>query len=367
MGRLIAAIDPQGRARQFLYDPAGDLLDHLPDNNAPLREATFENHTYRFDAAGNLVQRQQGRDLTSFSWDENNRLRSVRTPDGPTVHMAYDAIGRRSVKSVDGERTFFFWDGEALLAEQHEEAPAREYVYHPGTHEPLAVIDGDGTILYYHNDVNGLPCELTKSNGEIVWSAVYDALGRIDSLPVADRAQPLRFQGQYWDEEIELCYNRHRYFDPHCCSFISQDPIGLAGGENLYAYAPNVWGWIDPLGLSCKASRGAGQTTILGENMMQRVIPYAQSTQARTLPFGTTAERWATMTPAQRWRLNDGALRARIGEGDTFRYIGRDPFRDPALRTQFDLTGSELLRLQERGIRYQTVPASEVQRVIGRP
>jgi RHS repeat-associated protein len=62
-------------------------------------------------------------------------------------------------------------------------------------------------------------------------------------------AQPLRLQGQYWDQEIGLCYNRYRYFDPHICSFISQDPIGLAGGENVYAYAPNVWGWVDPLGL----------------------------------------------------------------------------------------------------------------------
>jgi RHS repeat-associated protein len=65
-------------------------------------------------------------------------------------------------------------------------------------------------------------------------------------------AQPLRLQGQYLDEETGLCYNRHRYFDPASCSFISQDPIGLAGGENVYAYVPNVWAWVDPLGLACK-------------------------------------------------------------------------------------------------------------------
>ena len=64
-------------------------------------------------------------------------------------------------------------------------------------------------------------------------------------------AQPLRLQGQYFDQETGLCYNRHRYFDSASCSFISQDPIGLAGGENVYAYAPNVWGWVDPLGLAC--------------------------------------------------------------------------------------------------------------------
>jgi hypothetical protein len=73
------------------------------------------------------------------------------------------------------------------------------------------------------------------------------------------------------------------------------------------------------------------------------------------------------MTPQQRWKLNDGTLRARINEGDSFQYIGKDPFRNPLQRQQFDLTGSELLRLNERGIPYQTVSPQQVQSVIGRP
>nr|WP_264238333.1 RHS repeat-associated core domain-containing protein [Pantoea ananatis] len=34
--------------------------------------------------------------------------------------------------------------------------------------------------------------------------------------------------------------------------FTQPDPIGLAGGINLYQYAPNALGWVDPFGLSCK-------------------------------------------------------------------------------------------------------------------
>jgi hypothetical protein len=109
------------------------------------------------------------------------------------------------------------------------------------------------------------------------------------------------------------------------------------------------------------------KTTILGENMAERVIPFAEKTGARSLPFGATADEWAKMTPQQRWRMNDGALRARINEGDSFRYIGQDPFRPPVVRSQFDLTRSELLRLQDRGIPYEGVSPSEVQSVLGRP
>nr|WP_260265911.1 RHS repeat-associated core domain-containing protein [Cronobacter malonaticus] len=64
--------------------------------------------------------------------------------------------------------------------------------------------------------------------------------------------QPLRYQGQYFDTETGLHYNRFRYYDPDAGRFISQDPIGLAGGINLYQYAPNPLVWVDPLGLSNK-------------------------------------------------------------------------------------------------------------------
>jgi RHS repeat-associated protein len=63
--------------------------------------------------------------------------------------------------------------------------------------------------------------------------------------------QNLRFQGQYADAETGLHYNTFRYYDPDIGRFASQDPIGLAGGVNLYQYGPNPIGWIDPWGWSC--------------------------------------------------------------------------------------------------------------------
>jgi len=124
---------------------------------------------------------------------------------------------------------------------------------------------------------------------------------------------------------------------------------------------------VGPGRLGGVAARGTPQTTILGENMRDRVIPFANATDARVLPWGTTPQQWAQMTPQQRWKLNDGALRARINEGDSFRYIGIDPGRPAAERLRFDLTRSELLRLNDRGVPFETVSPQEVISTIGRP
>ena len=49
-----------------------------------------------------------------------------------------------------------------------------------------------------------------------------------------------------------LHYNRCRYYDPKTGNYISQDPIGLAGGNpTLYGYVFDPNTQIDPLGLEC--------------------------------------------------------------------------------------------------------------------
>ncbi|MEE5067585.1 RHS repeat-associated core domain-containing protein, partial [Pseudomonas alliivorans] len=59
-------------------------------------------------------------------------------------------------------------------------------------------------------------------------------------------------QGQYFDAETGLHYNRHRYYNPGTGRFLTPDPIKLAGGLNNYQYVPNPTGWVDPLGLTGK-------------------------------------------------------------------------------------------------------------------
>ena len=87
-------------------------------------------------------------------------------------------------------------------------------------------------IYYCFNDQLGTPQELVTAQVEIVWSAVYKSYGNL-AIDYQTVPQPQRLPGQYFDEESGLHYNRHRYYDPHCARYISQDPIGLAGGKCL--------------------------------------------------------------------------------------------------------------------------------------
>ena len=98
-----------------------------------------------------------------------------------------------------------------------------------------------------------------------MWEQELDIYGRVRARPVEMRYGqvvddgmfdehfvPFRYQGQYSDEELdgELYYNRHRYYDPQLGQYITQDPIGLAGGNpTLYGYVGDTNTWIDPLGL----------------------------------------------------------------------------------------------------------------------
>ena len=60
---------------------------------------------------------------------------------------------------------------------------------------------------------------------------------------------PFRYQGQYEDSETELYYNRFRYYSPDEGMYISQDPIRLLGGNNLYGYVSDTNYWVDTFGL----------------------------------------------------------------------------------------------------------------------
>jgi RHS repeat-associated protein len=60
----------------------------------------------------------------------------------------------------------------------------------------------------------------------------------------------IRYAGRELESMSGLYYNNARWYDPQLHRFISEDPIGIAGGLNLYSYTANdPVNFVDPSGL----------------------------------------------------------------------------------------------------------------------
>lgn len=319
-GRIIASQDDtQGQAEIFAYDAAANLLDGSQQGAGLVvhnKLITYQDKRFRYDGWGRVIEKRSGqRGIQRFSYDAEHRLIEVRNHSitGETVvRMKYDPLGRRQEKSelrqgVELSKTTFLWDGLKLLQEQSNNQKSL-YLYANDGYEPLARIDGEGDqqkIRYYHNDINGLPLQLTEVNGSTVWEASYKVWGNAaqevhESYFIEE--QNLRFQGQYLDRETGLHYNTFRFYDPDVGRFTTRDPIGLAGGLNLYQYAPNPLGWIDPLGLSCSLSAKARKIHDLARDPFAKrnsTVAIAEVTiNGKTTHYAAGSA--GTLSPAQR-------------------------------------------------------------------
>lgn len=111
------------------------------------------------------------------------------------------------------------------------------------------VVNNDPQTFYYTSDHLSTAQLIVNGLGEVVWQGNYSPFGEVDVV-VNEIDSKFRFPGQYFDSETGLYYNWHRFYDPVTGRYISADPIGLAGGINLYAYVGgNPVNAVDPKGL----------------------------------------------------------------------------------------------------------------------
>ncbi|EEW9907053.1 RHS repeat protein, partial [Salmonella enterica] len=245
---------------RYYYDKAGNLLDNegqgaVMNNRLP----GCGRDRYGYNEWGELTTRRD----QQLEWNAQGQLTRVISGNTET-HYGYDALGRRIRKATYGRhtghtarsRTDFVWEGFRLLQENVQQQGWRTYLYDAEQpYTPVASVTGKGEsrqVWYYHTDVTGTPQEVTAADGTLVWAGYIRGFGE-NAADISNSGayfhQPLRLPGQYFDDETGLHYNLFRYYAPECGRFVSQDPIGLAGGINLYSYAPNPIKWMDPLGL----------------------------------------------------------------------------------------------------------------------
>jgi len=167
--------------------------------------------------------------------------------------------------------------------------PIAEYVYLQA--QPLAMLRG-GAIYYYHNDQLGTPKALTDQDQRRVWRADYTPFGDT-IISVNEVENPLRFPGQYFDQETGLHYNYFRDYDPSIGRYTQSDPIGLSGGINTYLYVNgNPLRLSDARGLipfpasqmTTRVRTTFADGTIKTEKLLRRKSPVDPLRQIKPLP-----------------------------------------------------------------------------------
>ena len=188
---------------------------------------------FGYDALGRRVSKRTGDTVHRFGWDGNVVLHEWDTDEADRPKLVTDETGREEYDGTEKPDNLVTW------------------VYDGTSFTPVAkVTDGERYTIVH--DYLGTPTQAYDSKGELVWEMLLDVYGKVAECHGDWTLVPFRYQGQYEDEETGLYYNRFRYYDPKTGNYISQDPIGLAGGNpTLYGYVFDPNTQIDPFGLDC--------------------------------------------------------------------------------------------------------------------
>ncbi|MEG2552969.1 MAG: RHS repeat-associated core domain-containing protein, partial [Hafnia sp.] len=267
-----------GEVHHYRYDRSHRLVSYLcyQDGEA------LRGGRYCYDPLGRrigkqVMQRNQPKHISWFGWDGDKLVLTER--DGTRIHTVYlprsfvpllrfegdkppiiTPLADKLEQEVgialppDFKQTLHHIEqalrANRLSTEQH--AWLNQVQLSPDYLENLLDPLPDTPYAAQLYDCNhlGTPLQLINLNGHIDWSITLDAWGNALSEENPHQLhQPIRMQGQQYDEESGLHFNRHRYYDPTIGRYITQDPIELEGGTNFYRYTVNPLQQVDPLGL----------------------------------------------------------------------------------------------------------------------
>jgi RHS repeat-associated protein len=214
--------------------------------DAANRQRAFGSTAMTFDANGNLVWLTDPTGTTAFTWDARDRLLGIEAP-GTLASFGYLG-GHRTSKVINGAATQFLYDG-LDVSQQIETGRTRTYLRTPSIDETVGTSTPDGSFAFIH-DALGNTLAIVDGAGAPLATYTYEPFGAT-AVGGEDGGNPFQFTGRENDQVAGLYYYRARYYHPTLQRFISEDPLGFAGGDaNLYAYVFNSpTKFSDPLGL----------------------------------------------------------------------------------------------------------------------
>lgn len=172
--------------------PAADVnityVQNTPANEYPWIGSS--SMTLQYDPSGNLIRDEKGR---MFFYDLEDHLIEVKDSAGKSLATwTYDALGRRVSETRSGKTTYFYYDGDRVVAEYEKSGstsvPRRYFVDGPmyvDEHLLLHERDASGAEadFYFVQDPMYSVSALTDANGNVVEIYRYDAFGGLSFTP----------------------------------------------------------------------------------------------------------------------------------------------------------------------------------------
>jgi RHS repeat-associated protein len=197
--------------------------------------------------------------FNTLTYDVENRLVEAQNEAWGTSTYRYDPLGHRKQKQVASgawvTTTQFVLAGNEEIADYNGVGGPLSLTVRGAGGLPVAAVTPavDGATLaavYYHHDAMGSTVAVTTpGNSGAAEAYTYSDYG----APGAGSWATYRFGGYRYDSETGLYYVNARYYNPNLGRFLQTDPIGTAGGANLYAYVGNdPINLFDPTGMSAE-------------------------------------------------------------------------------------------------------------------
>ena len=238
-------------------DRAGNMGYATTDVYAPPAGVAPTASSYAYNEAGCLTNLNG----TTLGWDERYRLTSAVRDSVFDIQYSYDVLGRKisrtaGVSPATVER--YVYNGNQIAADLDGSGNLlRTYIWGTGIDNLLSFTDHTTSNTYYAiKDIQNTVIALADSGGTIVETYDYDAYGRTKvfnasgtELPESEIGNRYCFQGREIDWATGLYYFRARWYNPEDGRWLSKDPIGIAGGLNLYEFCgSNPVNFVDPDG-----------------------------------------------------------------------------------------------------------------------
>ncbi len=238
------------------YTPANRLIDKIDAKNSA------HSFDYDYDSRGNMTNAVSPTQSYSFTYDEDNRVRSVgwaTASTNVTIHNTYDALGRRVARSVNGKETRYVLDLSGNLEQILCETDTSGAIKHQNVfgYSLNYSIDSDGTLSCYHANSVGSTVAISDQNTNIVAHFSYSPYGKVIGTE-GNNNLPYKFVGTVGImEELPNLYFMHaRYYSADTGTFLSTDPykpVGPGWKPSAYQYAlGNPLLYIDSSGLDAE-------------------------------------------------------------------------------------------------------------------